>query len=356
MAMILFAILPQIARIASKGIPSFVISPFEVSINALLLAFPITIPIACLGGVAWTLHELSEERVEQTLATVGYNTKRLRVTLLLPVLLMTCCTCLLQHSTLAKAHYFIRSAGADSGVESIVDVISSHAITPEYGHKYSAYISGDQTTPSSLENFALVRPIVRYSVGKNEPDSVSAVSLIAEECNFSEMNRRDIRMSLENGFLSHPSIPTADAAIKFTSLTLFTPSAWFLNRGRGEWFADSRSIAQVVGDASRLDKESRNYQKDLQTIGFEPYYRLIMGLLPAILCLQLLLSTPRVMNAILGGYFFKCFLVILVLSAGCLLSTRSASHTAVYILIAELMIGTLAAPALIYGYSRGRSL
>jgi hypothetical protein len=111
-------------------------------------------------------------------------------------------------------------------------------------------------------------------------------------------------------------------------------------------------VIMCLDDKNRVSDDKIEFEKNLQTITFEPYFRLLLGFLPIILCAQLLMSIPHALPREYSQIYIRSFFIILTISLLSLVSTRSASHTSTLLLIAEIIVGLFVAPLIINRLSR----
>ena len=350
-ALIILAMMPQVASIATGGSPALIISPIESIISAICLVLPLTIPIACLAGTAMVLHQFSKELTEVSVAVSQGSVINLRALMLLPVCMLSVGTLALQYSAVAKANYFIRGGEVQGDPSKIVDIIDKKILTPEYGRKQSVYLTGTKLTEDSLAEVTLVKPVLNYAPHDIEhiyPINKYLITMGAKSCKISRLPNGNLALELRDGSVGAPQLPLLNSTLVFAKCVIFINASGVGLKSSGDFVPSSRTFAQILNDKNRASSLA-----ETQTIAFEPYYRLLLGLLPIILCMQLLLSIPVALPGKHSQIYTKSFFVILIISLLSLVSTRSASHSSTALLITEIIVGLFAAPLIINRLSSG---
>lgn len=340
---------------AAKGYPVLIISPIESVICAICIVLPLTIPIACLAGTAMVLHQFSRELTEVSVAVSSGSVINLRLLMLFPVSILSVGTLALQYSTLAKANYFVRGGELQGDPSKIVDIIDKKVFTPEYGQKQSLYLAGTKETDDSLSNVTFVKPFFDYDphdTEKKYPTSKHLVTIAAKSCQILGLPNGSLSLELKNGLVGAPQLPLLDSALVFAKGVIFLNAYGFGLKGNRDYVPSSRTFTQILDDKNRVSDDKREFEKNLQTITFEPYFRLLLGFLPIILCAQLLMSIPHALPREYSQIYIRSFFIILTISLLSLVSTRSASHTSTLLLIAEIIVGLFVAPLIINRLSR----
>jgi hypothetical protein len=272
-----------------------------------------------------------------------------RALMLLPVCVLSLGTLALQHSTLAKADYFLRGGSIRQDSSKIADLIDAKLLTPEYGIKHGLYFYGTKVAEDLLEDVIFVKPDFNYEpddIQRLNPISKSLVVIVAKSCQVLHFPDERLAFVLRDGSISGSHIPLPGSALLFSRCVIRSTSGLGL-LGRGDLVMNSRTFNQVLGDKGRV-LSSRN----IQTLAFEPYFRFLQGLLPIILCLQLLISIPTSLPREFSKIYTQGFFVVLIVSMLSLVATRSASHSSTTLLIAEILVGLFAAPFIIHRLSR----
>jgi len=350
-ALIILAMLPQVASMATGGSPALIISPVESIISAICLVLPLTIPIACLAGTAMVMQQFSRELTEVSVAASQGSVINLRALMLVPVCMLSVGTLALQYSVVAKANYFIRGGGLQGDVSKIVDIIDKKVLTPEYGKKQPVYLTGTKLTEDSLTEVAFAKPVFSYAphdIEKIYPVSKYLVTMAAKSCKISRLPNGSLALELRDGSVGAPQLPLLDSTLAFAKCVISINASGVGLKSSGHFVPSSRTFAQILNDKNRASSLA-----ETQTIAFEPYFRLLLGLLPIILCMQLLLSIPVALPREHSQIYSKGFFIILIISLISLVSTRSASHSSAALLITEIIVGLFAAPLIINRLSAG---
>ncbi|MBC8405156.1 MAG: LptF/LptG family permease [Planctomycetes bacterium] len=325
------ALLAQLNYLFSRGAPVLAVNPIKALLVGLITVLPLTLPLAATWGTSAALFDWNKHGEEEAFACAGGSPMRVRLWLVLPITLFALASGILQWHGLAKTNYWARDASHLKPIE-LVKLVSSGRI-PVNG-RVNLQASVGET--GSLQN---LRMIFRDSPSGSQ----SHTAISAQNARFHAGKGQTMGMELDHGWLHQGFLPENCPAMSFEHFNLNFSNSILGLRDANTWHESNRTLRQIIAERDHFPIDSKKWL----TLRWEPWYRLVICLLPLILSLQIILSVPVGIAARrLSNYIFLSAVLTTTLGMGLVLATRSAARHSVLLLSVELFAALLLPPLL----------
>jgi lipopolysaccharide export LptBFGC system permease protein LptF len=323
------ALLAQLNYLFSRGAPVLAVNPLKAVVVGLVTVLPLTLPLAATWGTAAALYDWSRHREEEAFAGAGGSPMKARLWLLFPIVLLAATSAFLQWHGLAKTNHWARDASHLKPIE-LVKLVSSGKI-PINGR---VNLQATESESGSLHD---MRIMFRNATSSSQ----SHTALSAQKARFKSGQRQTLNMEMDHGWLQGGFLPADCPPLSFEHFQLNFSKSMLGLRDSNTWHESNRTLPQVISEQDKFSPGSRKWL----SLRWEPWYRLIISLLPLILSLQIILAVPVGVSAQrLSNYIFLSALLTTTLGMGLVFATRSAARHSLILLGVELVAALILPP------------